>query len=90
MEPNLHIDKRADTLIPALSGDEDVLLSTRDVAQILGVSVPWVEIARSKGYGPPFIRIGVRGIRYRKDALRAWLKERAEYRCTRDCGTEAA
>ncbi|RUT85467.1 DNA-binding protein [Mesorhizobium sp. M7A.T.Ca.TU.009.02.1.1] len=69
--------------------DGDDLLNTAQTAKLLGVSVQWVEISRSKGYGPPFIRIGPRNIRYRRDALRVWLKERAEYRSTREYGAVA-
>ena len=55
------------------------MLEGRDlkVAEILGMSTAWVERARSVGYGPPFIRISPRAIRYRPDALRDWLEERA-------------
>jgi predicted DNA-binding transcriptional regulator AlpA len=86
---NLHIDKRADALIPAVGEDDDQLLKTPEAAKLLGVSVQWLEIGRSKGFGPPFIRMGARFVRYRKDSLRAWLKERAEHRCTSEYGEVA-
>ncbi|TPK88396.1 helix-turn-helix domain-containing protein [Mesorhizobium sp. B2-4-17] len=67
-----------------MAGDDEDLLNTAQTAKLLGVSVQWLEIGRTRGYGPPFIRIGQRNIRYRRDRLRDWLKERAEYRSTRD------
>ncbi|RUX73890.1 DNA-binding protein [Mesorhizobium sp. M7A.F.Ca.US.006.04.2.1] len=84
MELNLHLDKRADNLVAAVAGDDEDLLNTAQTAKLLGVSVQWIETGRSKGYGPPFIRIGARNIRYRRDSLREWLKGRAEYRSTRE------
>jgi predicted DNA-binding transcriptional regulator AlpA len=74
----LHIDKRADALLATSSGrDEDDLLSTIEVAAWLGVSTQWLEIARLRGFGPPFTKLGPRTLRYyRKDVL-AWLRERA-------------
>ncbi|TRC93896.1 helix-turn-helix domain-containing protein [Mesorhizobium sp. WSM4306] len=84
MELNLHLDKRADSLVAAVAGDDEDLLNTAQTAKLLGVSTQWLEIGRTKGYGPPFIRIGQRNIRYRRDSLRGWLKARAEYRSTRD------
>ncbi|MER8780339.1 helix-turn-helix domain-containing protein [Mesorhizobium sp. M0954] len=84
MELNLHLDKRADNLVSAVAGDDEDLLNTAQTAKLLGVSTQWLEIGRTKGYGPPFIRIGLRNIRYRRDSLREWLKSRAEYRSTRE------
>jgi predicted DNA-binding transcriptional regulator AlpA len=89
MDVNMHLDRRADAIAETVS-DGDDLLNTAQIAKLLGVSTQWVEIGRTRGYGPPFIRIGQRGIRYRRDALRSWLKERAEYRSTREYGGEAA
>lgn len=86
MEKNLHLDKRADDLVLAAAGDDEDLLNTAQTAKLLGVSAQWLESGRSRGWGPPFIRIGLRNIRYRRDSLRAWLKERAEYRSTREYG----
>ena len=59
-----HLDRRADAIADAL-GDNDDLLSTRAVAELLGVSTQWLEIGRGKNYGPSFVRISPRMIRYR-------------------------
>ena len=79
---HLHLDRRAARL--AAEGADarpDDLLTTKAVAAWFGVSVSWLEIGRSKGYGPPFIRVAPRRIRYRRSSVLAWLAER-EHRCT--------
>lgn len=71
-----HLDKRAEKLADE-PGDDDDLLRTKEVAEWLGVSEPWLEIARSKGFGPPFIRVTPRMIRYPRGRVRRWLRARA-------------
>jgi len=51
-------------------------LSTRETADWLGNSVQWLEIGRSRGYGPPFVRVSPRVIRYRRGDVIEWLKAR--------------
>jgi predicted DNA-binding transcriptional regulator AlpA len=80
-----HVDKRADAILAATSGDDDELLSTPAVARWLGVSTVWLEIRRSRGGGPPFARVSPRIVRYRRGEVRAWLAQRrhlssSEYR----------
>ena len=70
-----HLDRRADAIADAL-GDNDDLLSTRAVAELLGVSTQWLEIGRCKNYGPSFVRVSPRMIRYRRGDVLAWLRER--------------
>jgi predicted DNA-binding transcriptional regulator AlpA len=73
-----HIDRRAGKILAEFAAtDPDELLSTDQVAELLGVSSQWVTIGRSKGYGPPYIVIGPRRIRYRRSSLAAFLNERA-------------
>ena len=86
---NLHLDRRATELAEAVVGAEEDLLDTRQTAKLLGVSMQWLEIGRQKGYGPPFIRISPRRVRYRRDKLRKWLRDRAEYRSTKELGEVA-
>ena len=50
-----------------------VLLTPREAAQLLKVSLSWLAKARMRGDGPPFIRIG-RSIRYPGDDLIRWMK----------------
>lgn len=70
-----HLDRRATSIVGA-AGALDDLLTTRETADWLGVSVQWLEIGRSKKYGPPFTRISARCIRYRCADVVAWLKQR--------------
>ena len=72
-----HIDKRADMIIAAAGGDDDALLDSVQLAALLGMSRQWVEISRPAGYGPPYIKVGVRSIRYRKSDVMKWLDQRA-------------
>lgn len=73
---DLHLDRRAARLA-AEPGDDDDLLSTPELALWFGVSTQWAEIGRTKGYGPPFERLGAKVIRYRRGAVRAWLDARS-------------
>jgi predicted DNA-binding transcriptional regulator AlpA len=88
-----HLDRRAMAIAEGAEAQSpNELLSTPALADWFGVSVQWVEIGRHKGYGPPFVRLGSRRIRYRRDAVLAWLKERthastAEYAEHRPAGT---
>jgi len=77
-----HLDRRADRLIEEGStGQPDDLLSTVKLAKWLGTSTQWLEIGRSRGYGPTFIRISPRMVRYRRKDVLKWLAERS-YQCT--------
>jgi predicted DNA-binding transcriptional regulator AlpA len=71
-----HLDRRADRIVAEGVGDDDELLSTREVADWLAVSTQWLEIGRSKNYGPQFTRVGPRVIRYARGNVRKWLKTR--------------
>jgi predicted DNA-binding transcriptional regulator AlpA len=73
-----HFDKRIDSIVDAPGGDDD-LLTAAEVAAWLGVSVQWVDIGRSEGYGPPFQKLGDRLVRYHRGAVRAWLLARTHY-----------
>jgi predicted DNA-binding transcriptional regulator AlpA len=72
-----HLDRRADRIVGADIGADDELLSTRQIADWLGVSTQWVEIGRSKNYGPPFRKISARCIRYLRGDVLKWLKARS-------------
>jgi hypothetical protein len=51
------------------------LLTPKDAAALLKVSLSWLAKARMRGDGPPFIKIG-RAIRYAEAALVQWMKSR--------------
>jgi predicted DNA-binding transcriptional regulator AlpA len=71
-----HLDCRAHVLVERGEGPADELLRTREVAAWLGISVPWLEIARSRGFGPAFVRVSARCVRYRRGDVLKWLLER--------------
>jgi excisionase family DNA binding protein len=52
-----------------------VLLTPKEAAKLLKVSLSWLAKARMRGDGPPYIRIG-RSIRYAEAALMQWMKSR--------------
>jgi hypothetical protein len=73
-----HLDRRALDLIEAANeATDDELMSTPRTAVWLGVSPEWLEIGRSKGWGPPFRRLSPRRIRYHRGDVKKWLQERA-------------
>jgi hypothetical protein len=87
-ERRLHLDKRVESLVaaaPESTGDD--LLTTVQVAGWLGVTPQWVELARAKGYGPPFIRIAPQVIRYKRDVVIEWLKAR-EHKLVSEYGAD--
>jgi excisionase family DNA binding protein len=58
---------------PALAGTAVVLLTPKEAARLLKVSLSWLAKARMRGDGPPFIKIG-RSIRYSESDLLRWMK----------------
>jgi Helix-turn-helix domain len=52
-----------------------VLLSPKETAVRLKVSLSWLAKARMRGDGPPFIKVG-RAVRYSEAALIQWMKGR--------------
>jgi predicted DNA-binding transcriptional regulator AlpA len=52
-----------------------VLLTAKEAATLLKVSLSWLAKARMRGDGPPYIRVG-RSIRYAETALIQWMKSR--------------
>ncbi len=49
------------------------LLTPKEAAKLLKVSVSWLAKARMRGDGPPYVKFG-KSIRYSEAALLAWLK----------------
>jgi hypothetical protein len=52
-----------------------VLLTPKEAAKLLKVSLSWLAKARMRGDGPPYIQLG-RSIRYALAALIQWMKGR--------------
>jgi excisionase family DNA binding protein len=50
-----------------------VLLTPKEAAERLKVSLSWLAKARMRGDGPAYIKVG-RAIRYSEAALQQWLK----------------
>ena len=74
-----HLDKRAGQIADAGDGgDDDDLLSTRDLALWLGVTEQWLETGRLKNYGPSFVKLSSKIVRYRRDDVLRWLKSRTQ------------
>lgn len=59
----------------SLSTDPDALLDANAAARTLGVSVRALETWRAQGAGPPYVRIGHRLVRYRRETLRVWVAQ---------------
>jgi predicted DNA-binding transcriptional regulator AlpA len=59
---------------PELNSGER-LLTPKEAANFLRLSVSWLAKARMRGDGPPYVKLG-RAIRYRKGALVQWLRSR--------------
>lgn len=60
-----------------LPDNGDQLICTKKMAKLLGVSTQWLEIGRVHGYGPPFLKLSNRMIRYRVSDVREWLDKRS-------------
>jgi hypothetical protein len=73
----LKIDKNAAAAISrAPAGDDDDLLNTAAAAVWLGVSTQWLEAGRCKKFGPSYIKVTKRMVRYRKGDLLDYLQSR--------------
>jgi hypothetical protein len=73
-----HLDRYADDLAAHIArGDPDELLYTPVVARVINTSPTWLEIGRVKGWGPPFVRLSSRVVRYRRRDVVEWLRSRA-------------
>ena len=66
-QPSAHVSRS--------SGPPVVLLTPKDAARLLKVSLSWMAKARMRGDGPPYMRIG-RSIRYAEATLLQWMKSR--------------
>ena len=73
-----HLDRFAAKIATevAAGGDPDQLLNTPKTAVLLSVSEQFLEIGRVKGFGPPFVALSPRRIRYRRGDVLEWLHSR--------------
>jgi hypothetical protein len=73
-----HLDKYAADFIPRLAErDPNELLTTEAVSRLLHVSIQWLEIGRIRDYGPPWVKVGPRMVRYPNGKLVKWLVARS-------------
>jgi hypothetical protein len=79
----LLLDRRADDLIEKLEGLEMDAFDTTQLGLLIHVSDSFLKKGRCQGYGPPFVRLGTRCIRYYKEDLITWLKKRSHI-CTKE------
>lgn len=63
----------------------DEAVDTAEASRILGFPACTLHTWRSRGGGPPFLKLGARSVRYQRRALYQWLAER-ERRNTADDG----
>lgn len=64
-------------ILPSLLPGREEYLSTKEVAELTGLSVQFFEIGRSRDAAdqPPYSRVG-RRIIYRRSEVEKWLEER--------------
>lgn len=64
-----------------MSIEAEKMMTADDVANRYGLTSSWLKRARAGGYGPPFLLLGHRTVRYYASEVQAWLdstrKERA-------------
>jgi predicted DNA-binding transcriptional regulator AlpA len=60
-----------------MGAHQEGLMTEKELAAFLGLSLSSVKRLRASGDGPPFVRIG-RAIRYDPEAVREWLRQREE------------
>ena len=64
------------------------VMTTEQAAAFLGCSTQFLEIARHKGGGPPYCKLGVRLVRYRRVALLEFLAKREVTSTSQEIPTE--
>lgn len=60
-------------LVPA-SQTDDNLLTSKQLAKLLGVKTQTVSVWRTKGIGPAYVK-AIDSVRYRYGDVKTWLKE---------------
>lgn len=63
----------------------DEAVDTAEASHIIGFPVCTLHTWRSRGDGPPFLKIGARSVRYQRRTLLQWMAER-QRRNTADTG----
>jgi len=71
-----HFDRRIRQILAANIGAPDDLLCTKQTAELFGISVEWFEVARCGEYGPQPTVLSPRRIRYSRQSIDKFLRER--------------
>jgi excisionase family DNA binding protein len=74
-EMTSHSSPANGTMVTKPSAPTIVLLTPKEAAKLLKVSMSWLAKARMRGDGPPYIKVG-RAIRYADAAVMQWMKSR--------------
>lgn len=61
-----------------LDQSRERLLTAKDAADCLRLSLSWLAKARMRGDGPPFVKLG-RSVRYGESALAKWTRSRTRF-----------
>ncbi|MEO1047271.1 MAG: helix-turn-helix domain-containing protein [Pseudomonadota bacterium] len=71
------VREEVERLLPTLLPGREEYLTTKEVAELTGLSVQFFEIGRSRDAAdqPPYSRVG-RRIIYRRSEVEKWLEER--------------
>jgi predicted DNA-binding transcriptional regulator AlpA len=75
---SMHLDRRAGRILTehVSEGPDDQMLTTAEVADWLGVSEQWLILLRGKSEGPRYSRLSPKIVKYRREAIRKWLRAR--------------
>jgi predicted DNA-binding transcriptional regulator AlpA len=65
------------------------ILTEKELAPWLGVSLPTLQRMRSKGGGPRFVKLSLRRVAYRPSDVEVWLAARTAERICDDAQTAA-
>lgn len=72
------MDQRTTRTRGRAARDPRALLKQNQAASLLGVSERTLECWRSRGGGPPFVKISRRAVRYRRQDIDQWVGERVQ------------
>ena len=64
---------RAELARPANSNAPDEYVDDKALAKMIGMSLETVQQWRTRGEGPPFVKVGPRCVRYRTGDVRDWM-----------------
>lgn len=63
-----------------LFAGENRLVSPAQLGELLDLSLHALSSLRQRGEGPPWLRVGPRGVRYELASVEEWLESRQEHK----------